>query len=67
MADHLADFHRRQALSAARQLNDWFPVVLIAVVGSLIGLAFCLSFFVPFSQFLQAVSGISNPMLRVHP
>jgi type II secretory pathway component PulF len=65
MARQVAGAERDRVERDVQWLRDWLPVWMILIVGSLVGLIYCLSFFVPFSQFMQSLGGAMSSSLRI--
>jgi general secretion pathway protein F len=66
-AAHAAQTYRTRVVRDVGWLADWLPVWLILIVGSTIGLVYSLSFFVPFSQFMQSLGETIGTSIRVGP
>jgi general secretion pathway protein F len=64
MARQAAEMYRTRVVRDAQWLRDWLPTWLILIVGSTIGLIYCLTFFVPFTNLLEALSGSVGTTLR---
>lgn len=67
MARQAADTYRMRVTRDVAWLRDWLPMWLILVVGSAVGLVYCLTFFVPFSQLMQALGGSTGTSMRIGP
>jgi general secretion pathway protein F len=67
MARQAADTYRTRVARDVEWLRDWLPMWLILIVGSVVGLVYCLTFFVPFSQLMQALSGSTGTSMRIGP
>jgi general secretion pathway protein F len=64
MARQSAERYRVRVARDVQWLRDWLPVWLILIVGSAIALVYCLAFFVPFTNLLEALSGAAGTRLR---
>jgi type II secretory pathway component PulF len=63
MARQSAETYRTRVERDAQWLRDWLPVWMVLIVGSTIGVVYCLTFFVPFSQLMQSLSeSVGNSM-----
>jgi general secretion pathway protein F len=67
LARHAAENGRSRVEQDIAWLRDWLPVWLIVTVGSVIGVVYCLTFFVPFSQLMQAFGQSLSSSVRIHP
>jgi type II secretory pathway component PulF len=60
-----AETYRVRVARDIQWLRDWLPVWLILTVGSTVALVYCLTFFVPFSQLLETLSGSVGSSIRI--
>lgn len=67
MARGAAENDRRRVERDIAWLRDWLPVWLVLTLGVVIGLVYCLTFFIPFSQLMQAIGQPATSSLRIHP
>jgi general secretion pathway protein F len=67
MARQAADTYRLRVARDVGWLRDWMPMWLILIVGSTVGLVYCLTFFVPFSQLMQALGESVGTSISVRP
>ncbi len=67
MARSAAENDRRRVERDITWLRDWLPVWLIVTLGAAIGVVYCLTFFIPFSQLLQVLGEPTSSSLRIHP
>jgi general secretion pathway protein F len=62
-----AENDRRRVERDITWLRDWLPVWLIITLGAAIGVVYCLTFLIPFSQMIQALGEPTSSTLRIHP
>ncbi len=67
LARHVAGNGRRRVEQDIAWLRDWLPVGLIVTIGTAIGVVYCLTFFVPFSQLMQAFGESMGTSMRIRP
>ena len=65
MSRQAAETYRARVARDIQFLRDWLPVWLILIVGSTVGLVYCLTFFVPFSQLLETLSESVGTSMRI--
>ena len=67
MARGAAENDRRRVARDIAWLRDWLPVWMVLTLGVTIGMVYCLTFFVPFSQLMQAFSDPLTHSMRIQP
>lgn len=67
LARHVAENDRRRVEQEIAWLRDWLPIWLIVTIGTAIGVVYCLTFFVPFSQLMQVFSESTGASMRIRP
>ncbi len=60
-----AEHERLRALRDVQWLRDWLPLWLILVLGSTIGVIYCLTFFVPFTELMGAFARPLDRSMRI--
>ncbi len=60
-----AEHDRLRALREVQWLRDWLPVWLILVLGTTIGVVYCLTFFVPFTELMEAFARPLTNSMRI--
>ncbi len=67
MSRSAAENDRRRVERDVTWLRDWLPVWMVLTLGVAIGVIYCLTFFVPFTQLLEAFGQTTGSSMRIHP